>query len=69
MGNKSKYFELEIIFTMLFWLIVLLLLKQLPTLENQQNDTRSNRQIHAPSGADVRVHPRIPYEGASLQNI
>ena len=53
MGNKSEYFELEIIFTMLFWLIVLLLLKQLPTPENQQNDTRSNRQIHAPSGADV----------------
>lgn len=37
MGNKSEYFELEIIFTMLFWLIVLLLLKQLPTPENQQN--------------------------------
>lgn len=53
MGNKSEYFELEIIFTMVFWLIVLLLLKQLPAKENQQNDIRSDRQIHAPSGADI----------------
>jgi hypothetical protein len=47
MGNKSEYFELEIVFTMLFWLIVLLLLKQFPTPENQQNHV-DNQYIQSP---------------------